>query len=115
MQQFKAKSAESSEQQHEQIENEMTEHSQESPLTNFYCLYIWEQRPKKEVGSVSDGEYSWEDQLKIMLTDLPTEYEAKLKLKKYLLQKIETNLLQEDGNFGILPTVFLSGSKMTGN
>jgi hypothetical protein len=92
----------------------MTDHSQELQLTNFYCLYIWEPRVKKEVGSVSEGD-SWEGQLKIMLTDFPTEQEAKLKLRKYVLQKIETNLLQEDGNFGILPTVHISGSKVTGN
>jgi hypothetical protein len=66
----------------------------------FYCLYVW------------DTTRTDEEQLTIELTNLSAEDEAKLTLRKFITHKINTNLIHENGNLGIVPT-YVANNKIS--
>jgi hypothetical protein len=63
-------------------------------------LYVW------------DTTRTDEEQLTIELTNLSAEDEAKLTLRKFITHKINTNLIHENGNLGIVPT-YVANNKIS--
>eukprot|EP01121_Diplochlamys_sp_Union-15-3_P004643 TRINITY_DN14831_c0_g1_i1.p1 TRINITY_DN14831_c0_g1~~TRINITY_DN14831_c0_g1_i1.p1 ORF type:complete len:188 (-),score=34.40 TRINITY_DN14831_c0_g1_i1:547-1047(-) len=88
----------------------------ESDKKCFHCLY----RLTQPVSEDSDKQKTNDDDdksksivLEVLLTDLSAEQEKKLRLRKYIVHKIETNLIHESGSLGILPT-FVTKNKISG-
>jgi hypothetical protein len=97
----------------------------------FYCLYrLWDNTsasplsapqphdgnkevpthaPKDSVDSHSQDASSDIRRLEVVATDLDPEFDEKLKLNKFIMQKIERNLMYENGSLGYLPALVTKG------